>query len=126
MVLILVQIYLLDPNDAFTTRNACQVLMMISLIFTIITTKVIISTMAKMSMSPIQLESFIPFIYFYIQYCYKGDNKYLTQKYCFIAVFVLSLVLYVKFVRTSIVQITNHLNIFCFSIKRPETDKKKD
>lgn len=68
MVLILVQIYLLDPNDAFTAKNACQVVMVISLIFTIVTTKVIISTMAKMSMSPIQLESFIPFIYFYIEY----------------------------------------------------------
>ena len=126
MVLILVQIYLLDPNDVFTARNACQVVMVISLIFTLVTTKVIISTMAKMRMSSIQLESFIPFVYFYIQYCYKGDNKYLTQKYCFIAVFVLSLVLYLKFVRTCINQITSHLNIFCFSNKKPKSDEKKD
>ena len=124
--IILASVYLIDDDDEFTHKNAGVIIMAISIIFTLVTTKVIISTMAKMKLSVVNLEVFLMGGFFVIQYLYKGKDRYLTQKYRFIVTFILVLVLYLKFVRTCIMQITNHLGIFCFSIKKPKKNNKTE
>lgn len=118
MVLISLSIWFLDESDPFTHKNAALMLMVISFLFTLVTTKVIISSMAKMHISSIQVEAFLFLIYLGVHYFYEGPKE--TEMYVLYAISTLSLILYLIFVRTSITQITSHLGIYCFSIKKPK------
>lgn len=124
IVFVLIDLYLLDSTDEFAFKNAAFMIMGVGLIFTLITTKVIISTMAHMHVSSFQIEPFLFVPYFYLRYFYHGKDSLMLQKYSYIITFVVILALYLKFVRTCIMQITNHLGIYCFSIKKPKGEKE--
>mmetsp|Transcript_41461 Transcript_41461/g.47824 ORF Transcript_41461/g.47824 Transcript_41461/m.47824 type:complete len:131 (-) Transcript_41461:120-512(-) len=93
-------LWLLDANDEFTAKNATLLIFGIGLCFTLITTKVIISTMAKMSFTFLQLETFIFIPYLYTQCTYSGADKFQKEGYVFVASFLAAAVLYFIFVRT--------------------------
>lgn len=122
VMLCLYTLYLLDPKDTFTYNNAALMIIALGLVFTLLTTKVIVSSMARMQYSFFQIEAFLFAGYFYFQYFYNGKDQDKLQKYSFIITFVVILALYLKLVRTVIIQITNHLGIYCFSIKKPKED----
>ena len=112
--------WMLDSNDIHTINNAALIVFAFGLIFTIITTKVIITTMAKMDYSFIQFETILMAPYVLIQnYCFCS-SKALYEKAAFIIGSLLIAMLYIKFVRTWIVQITSKLGIYCFSIQKPK------
>jgi hypothetical protein len=115
-------LYLVDPSDKFSTDHGALLLIGGGLAFTIVTTKLIISTMAKMPFSGFQIESLIFGIYFYAQYNLLGDDYDKNQVYAFILAFVLTSVLYLKFARVCILQITENLGIYCFSISKPKQE----
>lgn len=123
IIFVLLNLYLIDGTDEFTIQNAALMIMMIGIIFTLVSTKVIISSMAKMHISSFQIEPLLFSGYFYFHYCYSGEHKEDYVLYSLIAASVVSLVLYFRFVRVSITQITEHLGIYCFFIKEKRKDK---
>ncbi|CAI2368997.1 unnamed protein product [Moneuplotes crassus] len=126
IILMLINLYLIDENDPFVSKNAAVVILVVSVIFTLVTTKVIISSMALMHVRSFQLEPFLFAGYYYFHYL--GPNSFPEAKaaeyayYCLIATFVISIILYFRFVRVCITQITAHLGIYCFSIKKRKED----
>lgn len=84
LVMLAMFLYLTDPNDQFSAKHGALLLIAGGLTFTICTTKLIISTMALMPYSGIQLESFIFGAYFYAQYNLTGKDHDKNQKYAFI------------------------------------------
>lgn len=103
---------LIDENDKFSQDHAALLILGGGLLFTIVTTKLIISTMAQMPYNGFQLESFVFGFYFYAQYCLTGPDHDKNQAYGFILSMVLITGLYLKFVRVCILQITEHLGIY--------------
>ena len=114
--------WMLEESDPHTTKNAWLMVFSIGLIFTIITTKVIISTMAQMEYTFIQPETLIFVPYILIQHYYLGSDKIFYENIAFIIGSLAIAGLYIKFVRTWIVQITQKLDINCFSIKKPKDE----
>lgn len=100
IVLIIVNLYLLDEHREFCHNNAALMIWGVGLIFTLITTKVIISSMAKMHISSFQFEPFLLSVYLYFQNYYSGKDQPKLAKYSFIITFIIVLALYLKFVRT--------------------------
>lgn len=94
IILIITSLFLLDENDEFIKQNASIVIFGISMVFTIITTKVIISSMAHMHISSLQLEPFILYLHYL---CYGENKKY--QVYVIIGEIVVASLLYLRFVR---------------------------
>lgn len=91
---------MLDANDPHTIKNAGMMVFGFGLVFTIITTKVIISTMAQMEYTFAQLETLIFVPYLLIQHYYSGSDKMYYQSLAFIIGFLVIALLYIKFVRT--------------------------
>jgi hypothetical protein len=119
IIIAILNIFLLDQSDQFTNQNASLLVFGLSMVFALITTKVIISSMAHMHFGSLQPEVFIFWPYFYLHYFYNGENKGDYEFYALIGGIVLISALYLRLVRVSILQITGHLGIYCFSIKKP-------
>mmetsp|Transcript_10016 Transcript_10016/g.11397 ORF Transcript_10016/g.11397 Transcript_10016/m.11397 type:complete len:320 (+) Transcript_10016:231-1190(+) len=118
--MVIFNLYMLDPKDDFTSRNASAMIMAIGIIFTLVSTKVIISSMAMMHINSFQIEPLLFSGYFYFHYFYKGPKADEYAHYALVLAAVISFILYLKFVRVCIIQITQHLGIYCFSIKKPK------
>lgn len=93
-------LYFIDPTDEFSVRNASLLINGGGLIFTLITTKLIISNMAVMPFSGFHFELLIFGIFFYVQYCTSGSDHSKNMFYAFVVSLALATLLYLRFVRT--------------------------
>ena len=77
-------LYLVDSQDTFCINNGALIFIAGGLIFTICTTKLIVSTMAKMPFNGFQVETLIFGLFFYVQYCTGGKSYAMNKKYSFL------------------------------------------
>ena len=92
--------FLIDQTDPFFQDNASLFFFHIGMSFTLITSKLIISTMAKMSYSPFQLEPVL--LYLYWANSYFELSLPVSNATLFYATLGITLCLYLKFVHTAI------------------------
>lgn len=115
--------YMFDESIPFVRDNAGLVYISILFLYSLITTKLIVCIMGKMTYSFIHLEYLVFCIYFYFQYQYHNDKSEENErnlKYAFYLVFGIMGFLYFRFVQGGINQIASYLGIYCFSIKSPK------
>lgn len=114
-----------NPQIPFISENAGLVFIWCSAIYSIIGTKIIICTIAKMTPSWIHLEYGVCLIYFYFQHQYDGSaESEWNLKVAFYATFAVLWSLYLILVTTAISQMTNYLGIYCFSVKKRSTKEE--
>ena len=114
-----------DETIPFINENAGWVYVEITLLYSIITTKLIVCLMSKMYYSFIHFEYLVFGIYFYFQYNYQPNSAEhdMQIKYAFWVTFAIYLFLYLRLVQTCINQIAENLGIYCFSLQKR---KQKD
>lgn len=96
---IFVLMTMFDTNIKFVSDNVGWVYIAITLLYAIITTKLIVCLMAKMPYSFIHPEYLVFLLYFYFQYTYEPTPKHDAYlKYSFIAVFLILSFLYYRLV----------------------------
>lgn len=114
-----------DSNIQFIKDHAALVFFWFSALYCIICTKLIICLMAKMHYSWVHYEYGVWLIYFYFQYQYDGSAESETKlKWAFYGTFVLLWALYLRLVSSCISQLTEYLNIYCFSIQKRKIKSK--
>ena len=106
--------FFIDQTDPFFQRHAAFFFLTIGINFTLVTSKLIVSTMAKMEFCFIQPEPFVLYLYPLCEYFQINITPFTRLA----IMLLLTLVLYFSFVTTAINQITSHLKIKCFSIKK--------
>ena len=111
-------LYLFNSSLNFLKESAALVYISIGFLFCILTTKLIVCTMSKMKFHIIHLEYLIPLLFIlYLKNCNKNVEESLLRYefYLFLASLA---VLYFRCVQVIISQITHHLEIYCFVIKK--------
>jgi hypothetical protein len=116
-----VLMYMFDDRVPFIHNWAGLAYTSILLLYSLITTKLIVCTMSKMHYSFLHVEYLVFLPFFYIQSQYDGTvESEQTIKWAFIATFFAILGLYARFVQSCIGQLTEFLNISCFTIDKKE------
>ena len=108
-----------DSKIKVVSDNAGLVYISTILLYAIITTKLIVCLMAKMTFSFVHPEYLVFGLYFYFQCTYQPTAE--CDNYLFYSLltvlFVLSF-LYYRLVSVCIEQIADNLGIYCFSIQK--------
>ena len=117
--------YLFDGKIQFIHENIGIAYLSILLIYSIITTKLIICLMAKMDFNIFDAEYLVFVPYFYLQSLYDGtEESKNTLRLVFYATFATIIVLYLRLVHCCISQLTDYLEISCFTIKKSNTKEE--
>lgn len=108
-----------DNRIEFIHNNAGYAYIAVAFIYALVTTKLIVCTMAKMEFSVFHPEYLVFLVYFYFQYNYEPTPEYdFKIKWSFLAVLFTIIFLYFGFVKICIDQIANYLGVYCFSIEK--------
>ena len=110
-------IYNYNKDIVFIKENALLVYISVAFVYALVTTKLIICSMAKMYFSPIHYEYLVFVPYFYVQSLYVPSPEWdLYIKVAFFSTLLAIGVLYFRFVQVCIDQISIYLNIYCFTL----------
>ena len=116
-----VLMYMFNDKIPFIHNWTGFAYMSILLLYCLITTKLIVCIMSKMYFSFLHWEYLVFLPFFYIQSQYDGTvQSEETIKWAFIATFVAMFLLYARFVQSCIGQLTEYLNVSCFTIDKKE------
>jgi hypothetical protein len=116
-----VLIYNYDTSIPFIKSNTGYAYISILFLYCIVTTKVIICYMAKMTYSFVHLEYLIFVPLFYIQSMYDGsDQSEQNLKIAFWATFIVIFAVYLRFVQVVIKEITDYLGIYFITIGKKD------
>mmetsp|Transcript_2464 Transcript_2464/g.2116 ORF Transcript_2464/g.2116 Transcript_2464/m.2116 type:complete len:194 (+) Transcript_2464:230-811(+) len=110
-------LYLFNDDIKFLHDYAALAYISVILLASLITTKMIVCTMAKMNFAIIHLEFllFVPFFYLQSQYDGTKESEDTLKLIFFITLGVIT-ALYFKFVHCCISQLTDFLGIYCFTL----------
>jgi len=116
-LLLYVFLYMFDDRIKFVHDNAGVVYFSIIILYGLTTKKLLVSHMAEMDTSIINLEFLVFLPYFYLQTKYDGTpESEATLKLVFFATFATILVLYIRLIQSCITQISNYLDIYVLFI----------
>ena len=119
LVAVFFVMYMFDGRIEFVRNNIAIAYYSCIILYSLMTTKLIVNSMAKMDSNILNLEFLVFVPYFYLQWKYDGTaESEQTLKFVFYATFVTILALFLKFVHCLISQLTEYLGIYCFIITR--------
>jgi hypothetical protein len=113
MLGVFVLMMMFDTKIKFVRDNVGWIYITITVLYAIITTKLIVCLMAKMTYSFVHPEYLVFGLYFYFQYNYQPTAEYDNYLfYSFLTVFLVLCFLYYRLVSVCIEQIGDNLGIY--------------
>lgn len=112
---ILLQVAFIVPSH-ITASNTRYVSIAMGSLFCLISIKVIVYSMAKMSYAAIQKE-LIPYIAMCVWFRYDNSISAAGSRLCLLIVSLWNVLCLLSWTRTAVLQVCDRLDIFCFTIK---------